>query len=206
MKKQPWDYHSELTRSRLETIAEALLKVFHDTHDDLNTQLDNNYTRGTTTFGRQRERIIQLCQNANHDDWLDLRNTSNDLTFSIGGIPCRFFTDDHQNPKKKSFWRRNEQDNLFPMEESSPVLWRFIVEKPLTEGDDASVYFVGANQAQDVVCEWKYQDSVRVLKTVDNTRHEEVQINEPEIAIPKTNAEIASEEQNDVKKGTGTAS
>ena len=206
MGMQPWDYHSELTSSRLNVIAEALLKVFHDTHDDLNTSLDNSYTRGTATFGRQRERIIQLCQSQNHHDWLDLRNTSNDLTFSIGGIPCRFFTDDHQNPKKKSFWRRNEQDNLFPLDEGSPVLWRFIVEKPLTEDSDASVYFVGANQAQDVVCEWKYQEAVRVLKVTDETRYEEVQIKEPEVSIPKANVELPPKEQDDVEKGTGTNS
>lgn len=184
-KKQPWEYHTGLERSRLNIIAKALLDVYHSTQDDLCTPLDNNYTRGTTTFGRQRERLIQLCRDTANADWLDLRNTSLDLTFAISNIPCRFFTDDHEKPQKRGFWKRNEQDNLFPTEIETPVYWRFVVEKPISDDDNASVYFLGANSNQEVVCEWEYADYVRVLRSVDETRHDEVNIQEPVVSVPK---------------------
>lgn len=184
MSKQPWDYHSALIADRLNLIAKALLDVYYDVQVELDTDLDSSYTRGTTTFGRQKSKLIQMGQDPSIP-WLDLRNTSNDLTCTIGEIPFRFFRDDHSSPKKKGFWKRNEQDNLFPNEEGEPIYWRFVIEKPLTEDDDASVYFLGADVNQVTVCEWKYEESVRVLTSVDSRRPDPVETPEPQVGLPK---------------------
>lgn len=180
---QPWEFSPQLTESRLSLIAKALLDVYDDVQRDLSTDLDNDYTRGTTTFGRQKNKVIQLYQSGDHN-WLDLRNTSNDLVFTIGGIPFRFFRDDHEKPKKRGFWRRNEQDNLFPSDQNEPVYWRFIVEKPLTDEAEAAVYVVGANSNQEMVCEWRYDEFVRVLTTTDESRAEAIDTPEPEVGLP----------------------
>lgn len=198
-KKQPWDFEPKLSEERLIIIAKALLDVYDEVQRELATELDSNYTRGTTTFGRQKNKIIQLCTSKKYGDWLDLRNTSNDLTFAIGGIPFRFFCDDHEKPHKPGFWRKNEQDNLFSSDDDVPVYWRFIIEKPLTEEDEASVYVVGANANQEVVCEWKYDESVRVLKSVDSTRPEAVDTPEPEVGFPKQD----QEQEKDADPGSG---
>lgn len=187
-KKHPMEYQSALTVDRLNVIAEALLDVFYDVQKELDTDLDSSYTRGTTTFGRQKNKLIQLCQDKKYP-WLDLRNTSNDLTCAIGGIPFRFFTDDHEKPQKPGFWKRNEQDNLFPNDEDEPIYWRFVLEKPLSDEDEAAVYFLGANSNQVSVCEWKYEESVRVFKTVDNTRPDAVDTPEPSVGLPKQDQE-----------------
>ena len=191
-KKQPWDFEPQLSADRLNVIAKALLDVYDEVQRELATDLDSNYTRGTTTFGRQKNKIIQLCVGKKYD-WLDLRNTSNDLTFSIGGIPFRFFTDDHERPQKPGFWRKNDQDNLWATNDEIPVYWRFIVEKPLTEEGDASVYVIGANSNQEGICEWKYDEAVRVLKSVDITRPEAVDTPEPEVGLPKQDQEKDAE-------------
>lgn len=180
--KQPWDFTPELSSARLIVIAKALLDVYDEVQRDLATELDDNYTRGTTTFGRQKNKIIQLCTSGRHP-WLDLRNTSNDLTFAIGGTPFRFFSDDHEKPHKPGFWRRNQQDDLFPVDESTPIYWRFIVEKPLADEADATVYVIGANSDQEMVCEWKYDELVRVLTSTDATRPEAVETPEPEVGL-----------------------
>lgn len=183
-KKQPWDYHPALSEDRLRVVAASLLDVYHEVQVELGTELDDNYTRGTTTFGRQKNKIIQLCK-SNKFPWLDLRNTSNDLTFSISCIPFRFFSDDHEKPSKAAVWRRNEQDDLFPSKEDQPIYWRYILEKPLTDEDEATVYVIGANSNQEIVCEWKYAEKVRVLRTVDASRPEAVDISEPQVGLPK---------------------
>ncbi len=183
-KKQPWDYYSALSEERLRIVAEALLDVYDEVQIELGTELDDNYTRGTTTFGRQKNKIIQLCK-SNEYSWLDLRNTSNDLTFSIGCIPFRFFSDDHEKPTKAAVWRRNDQDDMFPSEENEPIYWRYILEKPLSEDDEATMYVIGANSNQEIVCEWKYAEKVRILSSVDTSRPEAVDISEPQVGLPK---------------------
>lgn len=188
-KKYPWEYKPSLSADRLSVVAEALLDVFYDVQKELDTDLDDNYTRGTTTFGRQKNRLINLCLDPTYP-WLDLRNTSNDLTCAIDAIPFRFFSDDHEKPLKPGFWKRNEQDNLLPITDDDPVYWRFIVEKPLTEEDEASVYFLGANSNQEVICEWKYAEGVRILATVDGNRPAPVETPEPEVGLPKQDKEI----------------
>lgn len=196
---KPWEFHPELTERRLATIAKALLDVYYDVESDLSTDLDTAYTRGTTTFGRQKSKIIQMCTSGEFN-WLDLRNTSNDVVFAVGSVPFRFFSDDHEKPKKPGFWRRNPQDNLFPTTDNEPVFWRFIVEKPLSDEAEASVYVIGANFQQETVCEWKYDELVRVLTSTDETRPEPVDTPEPEIGLPE-------EEQNNQKggrRGTGS--
>lgn len=199
-KKQPSDYKPQLIKARLDIIASALLDVYDEVQRELATELDSNYTRGTTTFGRQKNKIILMCLSKKYD-WLDLRNTSNDLTFAIGGIPFRFFRDDHEKPKKRSFWRLNVQDNLSLFETSNdvPVYWRFVVERPLTEEGEAAVYVIGANSNQEIVCEWKYDEAVRVLKSVDSTRPEAVDTPEPEVGVPKND----QNQERNVDPGSG---
>lgn len=182
--KQPWDFAPALSENKLVIVARALLDVFDEVQRELATDLDDNYTRGTTTFGRQKNKIIQLALSKKHD-WLDLRNTSNDLTFSISGIPFRFFSDDHEKPHKPGFWRKNAQDNLWATNDQDPEYWRFIVEKPFAEEGEAAVYVVGANTNQEVICVWKYDEAVRVLKSVDTVRPEAVETPEPEVSLPK---------------------
>lgn len=192
--KQPWDYQSALTAERLNIIAGALLDVFYDVEQELDTPLDDNYTRGTTTFGRQKNQLIKLCRSGKHV-WLDLRNTSNDLTCAIEGIPFRFFSDDPEKPSKPGFWRRNEQDNLFPSNDGEPIYWRFVVEKPLTDDGEASVYFLGANSNQELICVWKHSEKVRVLKAVDTSRPAPVEMPEPVVGLPKQD-QLGNDEAN----------
>lgn len=46
-------------------------------------------------------------------------------------------------------FRRNNVDDLFSNDDGHPVMWRFVVEKSLTEDDEDRVLFVGYNVFQE---------------------------------------------------------
>ncbi|MBL5864419.1 hypothetical protein JBO49_27870 [Serratia fonticola] len=165
----PWEFHPQLSADRLGIIADTLLKVLDMTHEQLSTPYDDNYTRGTCTFGRQRQSLIQLCMKGKHD-WLTLVNPAMDLTFSIDTIPIRFFADDPENPKKPGFFRRNSVDQLWAPEITIPTLWRFVVEKPEFEGEGAQIHLVGYNPMGEVLSKWTFgEDKIAVLHSTDDT-------------------------------------
>ncbi|WP_072067910.1 hypothetical protein [Pluralibacter gergoviae] len=165
----PWTFHPQLTEERLSIIAEILLKVQEDTHDLLSSIDDDNYSRATCTFARQKNRIKRLCLSKKHS-WLGLVNPHNDYTITIGGIPIRSFTDDPTNPQRANFFRRNSVDQLFAPEDTVPTIWRFVVEKPEFEGEGGRVHFAGYNALEEVLSLWTYgEERVTVLHSTDDT-------------------------------------
>lgn len=164
----PWEFAPQLNEERLTIMAKELLKVLDQTFELLTTSLDDNYTRGTCTFGRQKNRIIEICMSGEFE-WLKLTNPGMDVTFEIEGIPVRFFADDPENPKKPGFFRRNSVDQLFAPESSTPTVWRFVVEKPEFEGEGARVHFVGYNQLEEILSLWTYgEERAAVLHSTDD--------------------------------------
>lgn len=166
MLSKPWQSYPDLTEERLNIIAEGLLNIRHDTHAELATQLDDNYIRGCATFGRQRQYLIQLAQSGRYD-WLTLASPAMDTTINIGAIPVRFFTDDHDSPKKRGFFRRNEVDQLFSSDDQKAVMFRFVVEPAVTEEGEDQVFFLGYNVFQEIVVEWRHNPMPAVLHAVD---------------------------------------
>lgn len=169
----PTDFHSALTDARLSVVAECLLDVVFDTEMDLSSPLDDRYTRGTTTFGRSRNAIIRLCRLGTHS-WLNLVHSGQDVTFQIEGVPCRFFADDPSNPRKPGFFRRNVCDQLFAMDANEPVIFRFVVDKPDSEGEEVEVFFVGYDAGWTEVLRWQHSRSAPLLMSVDTTLPPEV--------------------------------
>lgn len=163
----PWEQDRRLTEERLATIARAFLDIYYGIEEALSTPDDCQYTRGASFFGRARNRLIAMAQSSQFP-WLTLANAGMDITCEIDGLPFRFFRDDHDNPKKKGFWRRNACDQLFASDETTPVIFRFIVERPIAEDDSPEIYFIGYNSVEIAVTEWRY-GQVPVFHTVDET-------------------------------------
>lgn len=191
----PWEFTPQLSEDRLTIVAKELLKVLDQTFELLTTTLDDNYTRGTCTFGRQKNRIIELCMEGGHS-WLKLTNPGMDVTFEIEGIPVRFFADDPTNPKKPGFFRRNRVDQLFAPVETTPTVWRFVVEKPEFEGEGARIHFVGYNQSEEILSLWTYGDErATVLHSTDSTPPKPVTIELDEIS-PSVSDKSADKKRN----------
>ena len=178
MDQAPHAFNSALAESRLRVVAEALLEVLYDTELELASPLDDGYTRGTTTFGRQRNALIQLCTNGQYQ-WLKLTHAAMDVTFEIDGVPCRFFSDDPAKPRKPGFFRRNDCDQLFEIEIGAPQLFRFIVSKPQHADEEAEVFFIGYDANQNEAFRWQYSRSTPTLSSVDNSRPTEVPLPSP---------------------------
>jgi hypothetical protein len=160
----PASFESELTTDRLESVSQWLLEEFYATEDDLSRQTDNGYTRGCTTFGRQRSRIIAEALSARHP-WLGLLNNSNDIVFTIGGVPCRFSNDDPSNPSKNAVMTANrfQMEFLEFAAEGEPARFCFVIDRGIDSAAEPRVEFVGFTPSGDVACRW-VSNSVRVLR------------------------------------------
>lgn len=162
---RPEDFHPELSESRLSMIAEGLLNVRYEAERDMQSPLDDNYTRETAIFGRQRNWLIHQAMNERHE-WLTIQDAGLGVTFGIGGIPCRFFTDDSVSPKKRGFFKRLAMDQLFAPTKSQPEMWRFVVEKAMSEDDGDQIFLVGFNTDHEKVSEWRYREHANALHGV----------------------------------------
>jgi hypothetical protein len=180
----PWKSKPALSEDRLDLIASHLREIFYGVETLLVTEDDCNYGRGALFFSRARQRLMSLAISGDHN-WLKLTNSAMDVTLEIDGLPFRFFRDDHETPTKKGFWRRNASDRLFDPDDREPVMFRFIVQRPLTEDDELDIYFVGYNSVQEAVCEWRY-GHVRVLHGVDDQLPAAVTQEPALAALPKS--------------------
>ena len=192
----PWQAHEDLTEQRLSIIAEGLLNVRHDTYAELATKLDDNYIRGCATFGRQRQWLMQLAKSGQYD-WLTLASPTMDLTVNVGSIPVRFFTDEHDSPKKPGYFKRNEVDQLFYTDDTKPVMFRFVVEPAATADAEDRVFFIGHNVYQEVIVEWQYRPRATVIVPVESQAPMPVVQSEVEVDIKYQNEE---QEDKAVKK------
>ncbi|HEA3201457.1 TPA: hypothetical protein RVS02_003000 [Aeromonas veronii] len=195
----PWSFHPEIQEAHLIAVAEVLLDVLHDTYQQLHTKFDDNYTRGTCTFGRQRNALIDMCQSKKHP-YLELTHAGMDVTFCVSGIPVRFFADDPESPKKPGFFRRNSVDQLFEPVVQRPVMHRFVVEKPQFEDEAPRIHFVGYNEMQEIVSLWSYGGSPTApLSSVGTDRVDSVPIELDSSAIklkkPSSSIQPAAEKK-----------
>lgn len=169
MKLQPpSSFKSELAVDRLQAVSHWLLEELYATEDDLSRPTDSGYTRGCTTFGRQRSRLMSEAASG-ENPWLALCNGANDLVFTIGGIPCRFSNDDPSNPSKDAVLTPNRYQLDF-MEfaiPGEPVRFCFIIDRGYNGAAEPRVEFLGFTSTNEVVCRW-VSDTVRVLRVEGN--------------------------------------
>lgn len=192
----PIAFSADLTDDRLTVIAEQLLDVRYETIDLLNTALDDSYVKETAVYGRQRSMLIQLSLSRQYD-WLSLLHAGMDVTFAIGSIPCRFFTDDPLHPSKGGFFKKNSTDDLFSTDDQVPVTWRFIVSKSNGESD-SQVYFIGYNFYDEKLCEWVHSQPNRSLYSADDFVPESVEIPSAQVALRDKEAEKNAADKDNV--------
>ncbi len=163
----PATFYPELTDDRLRVLAVELLNLRFLTIRSMNSEFDDNYTREGTVFGRSKNMLVALALSGEHD-WLTLAHAGMDVTVNIGRIPVRYFRDDPNAPGKPGFFKRNATDCLFEDDEAAPVMWRFVVERAMTDDDEDQVHFVGYNLYQEKVSLWTYRPSAPMLHSVDS--------------------------------------
>jgi len=179
----PTSFNPELSSDRLQSVAQWLLEELYATEDDLSRSTDSGYTRGCTTFGRQRNRILAEALSGNHA-WLGLSNSNNDIVFTVGGVPCRFSNDDPSNPSKDAVLTANryQLDFLEFATKGEPGRFCFIIDRGHDGAAEPRVEFLGFAPSGEVACRW-VSDTVRVLRLEgQQSLAPTVQVSKPQVA------------------------
>jgi hypothetical protein len=155
-----------LRSDRLEIIANILIEEHFTTLTDLQSEYDDGYSRGTTRFARQKNRLKSVALSGQYD-WMQLRHAGNDLVFTIDGIPCRFATDDPANPTKPAVLEATPVQQSFfdEVESGEPCKFCFILDGGYAETDDPRVVFIGEDVMGVVKCKWM-SDGTKALHHV----------------------------------------
>lgn len=179
----PATFNAELLSDRLEVVSQWLLDELYATEDDLSRSTDNGYTRGCTTFGRQKNRIIAEALSGQHG-WLALSNSNNDIVFTIGGVPCRFSNDDPSNPSKDAVLTANSyQMNFLEFAtKGEPGRFCFIIDRGQDGAAEPKVEFLGFTPSGEIACRW-VSNTVRVLRLAgQQPLAQSVEVAKPQVA------------------------
>lgn len=192
----PEHFHSALATQRLSIIADLLLMEVSSTGADLKSDVDDGYTRGCVLFGRQKNRLKFVALSKEHE-WFTLLNGANEFVFAIGGIPCRFSTDDPLNPSKPAITQISQYQAGFFEEVEGNVPCRFCFIVDMGHGDsDPRVVFQGQDPAGKVLCHW-VSDSVRSLYVPGARVPEAKEIRKPQVGLKR-------QSENDGEQQSGT--
>lgn len=175
----PSHYHAALSSERLAYVSRLLLTELAATERQMSSEVDDGYTRGCPTFGRQKNRI-KLEATSGKAEWLTIVNPNNDLVFAIGSIPCRFSNDNPDSPSKDAVMVANRHQRSFfeDFERGVPKRFCFVVDRGASEHEDARVVFLGYDENNVLRCRWN-SDSVRTLQVVEPIVPEAAQLPKP---------------------------
>jgi len=182
---KPSNFQPALRDDLLATVAGWLMEEWAATEDDLVRETDSAYTRGTTCFGRQRQRILKEYLSGTHP-WLGIENSANDLVFSIGGVPCRFSNDSLSAPSKRAVLEAH-RFQLPLIEEAEPgqaVRFCFVVDHGIDERGEPRIELLGFTATDELVCSWRSTTSVRTLMPAKSDLPPPADIAKP-VIVPK---------------------
>jgi len=184
----------KLKSQYLETIASFLLEELYATEDDLTRSTDSSYSRGCTTFDRQKNRIIAEARSGNFP-WLQLSNTGFDLVFTIDGVPCRFSNDDPLSPSKSAVVSINkyQMDFLEFIPKGEPGQFCFVIDRGINGASQPKVVFLGFSLTHELLCEW-VSDTVRVFHAPDHLLPEAIEIPKAPITPKPQPAQVEKEQ------------
>lgn len=169
----PEEFSPELSGKRLSVVGEVMLDVIAKAIIATSTKYDCSYSRAVLPWAWIKNALLLLVRSRDHE-WLTIRHAGNDLVIGIGDVPVRFFIDDHTKPRKARVLSPTEGEaGQLPLDfgtqpDTTPALWRFIVERALTDIDENRVFFVGYNVIGEIVAKWQFTESVRAFRSTDN--------------------------------------
>ncbi|HCA5260100.1 hypothetical protein NQ778_17135 [Acinetobacter baumannii] len=183
----PSAFEPLLTDNVLMYFAIPMLDIYHDVHMLLNSINDNNYTRGTTIFGRTYEQFKKLIVSEDCPVEVHLKDGTFKFIFQIGYAQIGFCKGDFTDPKSLKLRKYTPSNyDLFQFDDNQPVIWKFILNEPETEEEEAFIEFVGFNLANEPVAYWSSNDNrdSNKLHLLDPITPESVELNAPFIEDP----------------------
>lgn len=182
----PSSFQPALTSERLTVISRLLLTELYSTEDALSSDVDDGYTRGCTTFGRQKNRIKKEARSGIHD-WLTLSSSGNDLVFNIGDVPCRFSNDDPECPQKLAVLAANRYQATFfdEVDSGNPCRFCFVIDRGAAEDVEARVVFLGFDAMNTLRCQW-VSDGIKIVHSIAPQVPAAVDLSKPSVAPKDT--------------------
>ena len=183
----PSVFEPQLTNKVLEYFAIPMLEIYYDVHTILNSENDDNYTRGTAIFGRTYEQFKKLIASQNCPVKVHIKDGTFRFIFQIGYAQigfCKGSSTDLKSLKLRKYTPTNY--DLFQMDDNHPVIWKFILNEPKTDEDEAFIEFVGFNLATVPVAYWRSNDNLdrNKLHLVDPITPESIELKAPLIEDP----------------------
>lgn len=156
--KHPSEYHRDLTEDRLRVVSKIFLDTIEDSKD-IAKEIGyvGPWGEGCLCFERPKYKLIDEI-NSKKYPWLTLAKGDMDYIFNIGSVPCRYFKDDLDSPRKKNFYVNRMIDDLFPIDSHDVVLYRFVYQDSNYKDEEGTIHFVGYNALQELVFTWKYEE------------------------------------------------
>ncbi|WP_144436465.1 hypothetical protein [Lysobacter antibioticus] len=192
--KRPSDFHPGLKDEYLTQVANWLLEEWYATEDDLIRETDTSYTRGTTRFGRQLQRIVNEYLSGQHD-WLGIENGSLDLVFSISGIPCRFSNDSLEAPTKRAVLQVHPYQ-MSLIEDAQPgqaVRFCFVIDQGFGEIIEPRAELLGFTASGNLACRWQSGTLDRTLIDIKAPRPEAVEVTKPMVTPKRRDYDVGDD-------------
>ena len=143
--QHPCKYEPAFKDETLNFFARHILEIYQQTSEDTCRPEDDNYTFGTTFFGRVKNRIINLIDMENVPGNVSLVDRSNKCIVGFGQTECRFFNDSIFFPRKKGAFVRTEQFEQLDLFSTTgrKAYFNFILQEPLNDEEQPRVALVG---------------------------------------------------------------
>lgn len=194
----PWDYHPDLTRTRLVAIARLLEKGRNDALDWHNPDIgDNGWTLGCNAFAYQMHQILQAIDSGEYE-WLTAIDRSLHFVFMIGRIPVRFYRGEAENPTHRTLHQSHSELRQLELifnaaDHGKDLAYRFAVETDI-DGSVLKIIFVGLRDENPVLY-WEVPlgDRDASIYEIESKPADGVELPPPSVGLPEDDEDQSDE-------------
>lgn len=183
----PWDYHPELTKDRLISVAQLLALGRGNAVDRFDPVIgDDNWTLGVCAYNYGCFQIIQVAGRPGFE-WLAVNDPSKHFQFSVGGVPMRFWRGDPAEPTSKISAATPREQLLLDLEPgilTAGVLFRIGVTTDL-DGSLLSASFVALRNGEpELIWPLPLAEAAPLIVSIDGARPEGLELPPPSVGDP----------------------
>jgi len=187
---KPWEYHPDLTRERLVTVARLLEKGRNDALDWHNPAIGaNGWTLGCNAFAYQMHQLLQAIDSGEYD-WLTAMDRSLHFVFRIGEVPVRFYRGEAEKPTDRTMHQSHSElrqlELIFDVtDKGKDLAYRFAVETDI-DGTIMRIIFVGL-QDESAVLYWEVPFGAvgATVYEIGRKPAEGVDLQPPQVGLPE---------------------
>ena len=187
-KLYPWDYHSDLSETRLKTVACMIVDGRHTALELYDEEAgDDGWTLGCRAFQFARARILRAIDSGDYP-WLTAIDRTLQLIFKVGEIPVRIYKGDAEDPTnrtlRQSFGELNQLSLLFSEDdEGRDLAYRFAIETDV-DGSVLAIRFVGL-RGESAILNWNVplDDALAFTGTVGRAASESIEVPAPQVGL-----------------------